>query len=676
MANQDPAAPYKISPRFALSLRGDSLLFTAEDQVLTYSDPALVQAAIALAASTQPDSATLDPALQELLADGVVTRSPGPLAATAAYWEGLSRSPEGSTVACRCLVPRFERILTGGLAANGLTLDPDAPLLVVAADDYLRPELSDLASRTTPCLLLRPVGHTLWLGPLFVPGRTPCFACLQAALRNHRWQQATVLGTDTYLPQAAVAALSATLALAAAMAATAAAVFLAEGQYPRLEGALLALDTRTMTLTRHLLRSRDRCPTCPPLAATPPDLPSLVSSITGIIPQVRIASTPFAGFFHATATFIAPLPGARTRSLVQPRQSIGKALHPEPAELAAIAEAAERYSLLYRDGDALQPPRAGTPADLAPAGLLLFSPAQYATREHWNRTHGELQWIPAPLAPQQPIRWTLAHSLRTGAPVSVPAGYCFMYYPFDDEPRFCSPDTNGCAAGQTFAGATLHALLEVIERDAVAIWWYNRLHRPALALDAFDDPELHSIRAAFRAEGREPYLLDVSADLAIPVYVAVAPDPQGRSLVFGCAAHPEAPVAARKALAEAAQVWFWSNQGGAPADLQTWLDTESLDRQPWMAPTGSTTPPATAPASAATRLAACCDRLEAAGLEPYVLDLTRRETGVPVARVLVPGMRHFWARFAPGRLYDVPVQLHWLPAPLREEDLNPIPCMI
>ncbi|BAF60458.1 MAG: hypothetical protein K6T66_14980 [Peptococcaceae bacterium] len=46
---------------------------------------------------------------------------------------------------------------------------------------------------------------------------------------------------------------------------------------------------------------------------------------------------------------------------------------------------------------------------------------------------------------------------------------------------------------------------------------------------------------------------------------------------------------------------------------------------------------------------------------------------MPVVKVVVPGLRHFWARFAPGRLYDVPAGMGWLKEPLREEDLNPIP---
>ena len=68
--------------------------------------------------------------------------------------------------------------------------------------------------------------------------------------------------------------------------------------------------------------------------------------------------------------------------------------------------------------------------------------------------------------------------------------------------------------------------------------------------------------------------------------------------------------------------------------------------------------------------------VEERGMEFLVLDQTRPDVGLPVAKVIVPGMRHFWGRFAPGRLYDVPVQLGWLAAPTAEEDLNPVPIFI
>ena len=58
-------------------------------------------------------------------------------------------------------------------------------------------------------------------------------------------------------------------------------------------------------------------------------------------------------------------------------------------------------------------------------------------------------------------------------------------------------------------------------------------------------------------------------------------------------------------------------------------------------------------------------------LDFLVLDQTRPDVEVPVVRVLVPGLRHFYRRFAPGRLYDVPVRLGLLDRPRLESELTP-----
>ena len=57
-------------------------------------------------------------------------------------------------------------------------------------------------------------------------------------------------------------------------------------------------------------------------------------------------------------------------------------------------------------------------------------------------------------------------------------------------------------------------------------------------------------------------------------------------------------------------------------------------------------------------------------MEVLVLDQTRPDFGLPVVKVIVPGLRHFWRRLGPGRLYDVPVALGRLDAPLGESALN------
>lgn len=69
-------------------------------------------------------------------------------------------------------------------------------------------------------------------------------------------------------------------------------------------------------------------------------------------------------------------------------------------------------------------------------------------------------------------------------------------------------------------------------------------------------------------------------------------------------------------------------------------------------------------------------QVRAAGLELLVLDQTRPDVGMPVVKVLIPGMRSVRARFAPGRLFDVPVALGRRARPLEYHEINPVPLVI
>jgi oxazoline/thiazoline synthase len=60
------------------------------------------------------------------------------------------------------------------------------------------------------------------------------------------------------------------------------------------------------------------------------------------------------------------------------------------------------------------------------------------------------------------------------------------------------------------------------------------------------------------------------------------------------------------------------------------------------------------------------------GLKLLFLDQTRPDIGIPVIKAIVPGLRHFRTRFAPGRLYTAPIEAGWLDRPRLESELNPI----
>lgn len=70
----------------------------------------------------------------------------------------------------------------------------------------------------------------------------------------------------------------------------------------------------------------------------------------------------------------------------------------------------------------------------------------------------------------------------------------------------------------------------------------------------------------------------------------------------------------------------------------------------------------------------CLSIAQAHQINILVLNQIRQDIQLPVVKVFAPGLRHFWGRFAPGRLYDVPVHLGYAPRP--ESALNPRPMLL
>jgi oxazoline/thiazoline synthase len=618
-------------------------------------------------------------AVEKLRTDGVLNLSGGPESGADAYWDSVGCAPPAGEIAFQPLCASGSELIAQALRANGLTVSKSAPFLLVTVDDYLRPELAEISRRGQPWMLAKPVGHTIWIGPVFVPGKTACWECLAAWLKPHRWPQAAFSGWegDAYPVQPSIATLPTTIGLAAGMIATAASVWLAQGEYPALENRVLSFDTRTLRQSFSTLRPRPHtgCKAAP-ADAKPASFREFVSPITGVVSEMEVTEKPAFGLYHAHALFAAPLPKGAIRDLPWLQHATGKGLTRDAAETVCVAEALERYSLIYQGSEPAIRANIRECGGISPEALLLFSEAQYRDREAWNASHSGIQWVPERFEPSEEIEWTEARSLVSGAKTYVPSGLCYMYYPFTGGRRFGSPDTNGCAAGESLTGALLGALLELIERDAVAIWWYNRLTRPAVDLASFDSPEFRALKAGFAAAGRSVHLLDITTDVGIPAYAAVAPLADGSEPCFAAAAAVSSRAAAYKAISEAAQICFWAGRKEKEGDLLTWLRSTNVRDSAYLRPCGSTAAASDPDLSPQDALDLCVRRLDAIGIDPLYVDLTRPEIGLPVIRAFAPGLRHFWARFAPGRLYSVPVSMSWLDRPHEEGEMNPTPCMI
>jgi oxazoline/thiazoline synthase len=238
-------------------------------------------------------------------------------------------------------------------------------------------------------------------------------------------------------------------------------------------------------------------------------------------------------------------------------------------------------------------------------------------------------------------------------------------------------------AGNTLEEAVLQGFLELVERDAHAIWWYNRLKWPEIDLDRLGDGYIRDLRAQFAAMGRRFWVPDVTSDLGIPVAVAVAHwhDGARECIAFAAGAHFDLRIATLQAATELNQCLavdaMTDRSGVSTAEDKGVALPVPLRKRAYQLPHGKAVARRSRFAKFAgldrrEKVLACVKFARRFGLDFLVLDQTRPDVQVPVVRVIVPGLRGLNRSFAPGRLYDVPVKLGLRKRPLREAELNSI----
>lgn len=672
--------------------------------------------------------------LQDLSAKGLLRPAAPELPRDEAGWwdsAGIATTARPALAVCVETLGPDPTALRQMLAENGLTETADG-IRVVLVSDYLDPRLVAINARALaegkPWLLVQPVGGTLWLGPLFLTGETACWACLAERLRLNRQLEDFCLrdrGETMPMPKSR-AALPATEALAAAMAVSELALHAAGGQ-PRSKGTLVTVDTLTGMATDHAVTRRPHCSRCGDPALFQPDAPIRIGTVraqralgaghrsmtaSACFDRLKHHISPYTGVVTALENYIGHVEDliysyTAGHNFVMGQDSLlwveqglrtrtgGKGVTDIQARMSALGEAIERYAGVAR-GD--EPARHGSLYEIGEAAVdprlcLHFSDAQYASRRKPEIVGGSIfHQVPNPFDPTLRIDWAPVWSLTQDRRRYLPAAFCWYGHPDSRKHFFCAGDTNGCASGATPEEAMLQAFLEVVERDAVAIWWYNRIERPALDLSSFHVPYLDRLRTYYMDLGRTFWVLDLTADLGIPVFAAVSAriDHPVEDIVFGFGAHLDPTEALMRAVTEMNQflpaVLKRNADGGTayawPEDdaIRFW-QTETRARQPWLCPSAA---PARRKSDFAqpdlsdvgATLRTCVDRCRTHGLEVLAQDQTRPDIGLHVYRIVVPGLRHFWRRFGPGRLYDVPVTMGWRANPTAEHELNPIPVFI
>jgi ribosomal protein S12 methylthiotransferase accessory factor len=709
--------------------------------VATYLDGLHSPDAIVAALEGQVEATEVKRVLEHLAQQGLVTDASGEDSSReAAFWASCNVD---SAAATQRLVESSVSLAAVGdvelapfreaLGLLGIRISSDAAREVVVTDDYLRGELARHNERALASerawLLVKPYGYVIWLGPVFSPGRTACWECLAVRIRANRYTEQFVARRKRS-GLVALSRLSTTNAseqIAARIVALTIATWLAGDELPALNESLVTLDLRSWRSETHRVVARPQCRACgdpPEIAfdvARPVMLESRLKKFTAdgghrtLTPEATVARfqhhvSPISGAvptlqwnggqerdgvlyaYVAGANFSRP-----PRALAMLRAGLrgrtgGKGASDAQARASALCEALERYSGVFQGHEPQRHARRAALGDAAihPNACMGFSDHQYDERGAWNARGEMMHAVPLPFDEDAVISWTPVWSLTRGETRYLPTAFCFYDYPVFPEAAYCIACSNGNAAGNTLEEAILQGLFELVERDSVALWWYSRARRPRVAIDSFDEPYVHEVEAYLARCGRDLEILDVTADLRIPVFAAVSRrrDRLPEQIVLGFGAHLDPRIALLRAVTELNQMLapvLWRDRlaGEAPfADgepsVREWLATATLADHPHLVPD-----PGSPPRRAAD-FARCwsndlredirfCQRsVEGAGMELLVLDQTRPDIGLPVVKVIVPGLRHFWPRFAPGRLYTVPVELGWIEQPLSEAQLNPV----
>ena len=244
-------------------------------------------------------------------------------------------------------------------------------------------------------------------------------------------------------------------------------------------------------------------------------------------------------------------------------------------------------------------------------------------------------------------------NLLTGETALVPAQQVFLDFArISGEPLDHDADSTGCATGPGLADASLSALLECLERDAVALWWHGGLQAGALSLDLIDamQPRLFWW---LQERPRQTLLLDLTTDTGVAVVAAVSAEPDGHWVATGTAARLNHADAALAAVTEMLQTEAAMTQAAAvrDPDYLLWLGHACTRTMPQFQTRHLMTPvihPAVSRALA-TDLTGILHRLRDLGHPTLRVDLTLPGDPAPTVRVLVPGLCAMQGRIAMAR---------------------------
>jgi YcaO-like protein with predicted kinase domain len=253
------------------------------------------------------------------------------------------------------------------------------------------------------------------------------------------------------------------------------------------------------------------------------------------------------------------------------------------------------------------------------------------------------------------ISWLQGYDLLRHEPCWVPAEIVHTDYTQPLDGYFLA-GSNGLASGNHLVEAISSAMCELVERDAVAVWGAVGIRakaQRALDIASVDDPDCQTLLRKYNEAGIAVRLWNVTTDLGIAAFICDIRDPSAaepRRLrrFHGAGCHPDRVIALARALSEAAQTRLTYIAGIRddllPSEYEEPPNTEIVDALLYaLCQETEARSFRDAPSFAADDLSQDLrwelERLAAAGIARVVaVDLTRSEFGIPVVRIVIPGL--------------------------------------
>lgn len=363
----------------------------------------------------------------------------------------------------------------------------------------------------------------------------------------------------------------------------------------------------------------------------------------------------------------------------------------------ALAEVLERYSLSFCD-----PKRfvTGTFDELKrknavdPLKFKCFSERQLEnafTRKKHYFNHDSL------------FSWIEARSLFDSQKYLVPAQMVFMFYErLEGEPIIRETSTNGAAAGSSWEMASYNAICEAIERDALMIFWLNKLTPPKIDISELiqKNPVIENIYNQFQRLNLELSILDITTDIGVPTVMSIVLDDSGQRRPLHIGLRTDLNV--RKAVIGSMFEFLGMGVMKLPSvsemervnklapnalDLKErkifWADSGKLKHIEFLleGKTKRGIKDDFANSSYRQKLEELKRIFRKKRFDVYLVDATSqaaRDAGLVVSAALIPGIYPLYLNenfkyLGVGRLYTAPVEMGHLKSPKTEDEMNPVP---